>query len=118
MRFWYKSLVQLCIGVAIGSIAVNVWVRNWTALPGWIAGLWWAIGWRFEVSAKENAEEDAQYWMGVANAQMEKKEELDKAKRGVKRKTRRFIGQKDLDEMRNRVLNYDFSEPAKENRHV
>ena len=117
MRFWYKSLVHLCIEVAIGSIVVNVWVRNWTALPGWIAGLLWAIGGRFEVSAKENAEEDAQYWMGVANAQMEEKK-LDKAKRGVKRKTRRFIGQKDLDEMRQRVLKYDFSEPEKESRHV
>ena len=65
LRFWYKSLVQLCIGIAIGSIGVNLYAGNWMVLPGWIAGLFWVIGWRMEISKSDSQRREARYWKNL-----------------------------------------------------
>ena len=99
LRFWYKSLVQLCIGIAIGCIGVNLYVGNWMVLPGWIAGLFWAIGWRMEISESDFQRREARYWknMWVNSRTIDLDDGFGKTKH-------RYVTQEEIDE-------YDFTEP-------
>ena len=113
LRFWYKSLVQLCIGIAIGCIWVNLYAGNWKVLPGWIAGLFWAIGWKMEISESEFQRREATYWknMWVNSRQID----LDDGF-GAPETKPRYVTQEELDARRKRIMEYDFTEPKeKEN---
>ena len=111
LRFWYKSLVQLCIGIAIGCIGVNLYAGNWMVLPGWIAALFWSVGWRMEISESEFQRREARYWKNMwMNS---RKVDLDD---GFGKTEHRYVTQEELDARRKRIMEYDFTEPKeKEN---
>ena len=97
------ALVQICVGFAIGCIGISIYKGNWEVLPGWIAAFFWAVGWRMEISSRELAEKDAKYWRGVADEQM--RDALDK----INSEALKYVTQKELDERRNRVMEFDFA---------
>ena len=61
LSFWTKCLVHLNIGMAVGVIAMLVWREKWELMPGWIAALPWAIGWRIEMHFHDIDANDATY---------------------------------------------------------
>lgn len=104
LRFWYKSLVQLCIGITIGCIGVNLYAGNWIVLPGWIAGLFWAIGFRMEISESDFQRREARYWKNMwLNS---KTIDLDE---GFGKTEHRYVTQEELDARKKRIMEYDFS---------
>ena len=108
LKFWYKSLVQLCIGCAIGCVVVLIWTGKWALLPGWISALFWAVGWRLEMSTREDAEKEATYWKNMwVNS---RKIDLDDGFGNAETKPR-YITQEELDARRKRIMEYDFTEP-------
>ena len=110
LKFWYKSLVQLCIGIAIGCIGVNLYAGNWMVLPGWIAGLFWAIGWRMEISESEFQRREARYWknMWVNSRTID----LDDGF-GPPETKPRYVTQEEIDARKKRIMEFDFTEPKK-----
>lgn len=107
LRFWYKSLVQLCIGIAIGCIGVNLYAGNWMVLPGWIAGLFWAVGWRMEISESELQRREARYWK---NMWMDsRKVDLDDGF-GKPAVRPRYVTQEEIDARKKRIMEFDFTE--------
>ena len=107
MRFWYKSLVQMCIGIAIGFIGMAVWKGNWNALPGCVAGLFWAIGWRMEISESEFQRREAHYWKNMwVNS---RKIDLD-AGFGEPETKPRYVTQEEIDARKKRIMEFDFTE--------
>ena len=108
LRFLYKSLVQLCIGIAIGCIGVLIWQGQWTLLPGWIAALFWSVGWRMEISESEFQRREARYWKNMwMNS---RKVELDD---GFGKTEHRYVTQEELDARKKRIMEFDFTEPKK-----
>ncbi len=106
LKYWYKSLVQFCIGIAIGCIGVNIYDGNWSALPGWIAGLFWSIGWRMEISESELQRREAHYWKNT----WAQSGTLDLDKGFGKTETRtKYVTQEEIDEMKKRILEFDFT---------
>ena len=106
MRFCQKMLVQICIGIAIGCIGVNIYDGNWMVLPGWIAGLFWAIGWRMEISESEFQRREAHYWK---NMWMQSRT-VDLGNGFGKTETRtKYVTQEEIDEMKKRILEFDFT---------
>ena len=110
-KFWYKSLVHLCIGMAIGCVGVLIYTGKWALLPGWVAALFWAIGWRMEISETDFQRREARYWK---NMWMNSRTiDLDD---GFGKTEHRYITQEELDARKKRIMEYDFTEPKeKEN---
>ena len=112
LRFLYKSLVQLCIGIAIGCIGVNLYAANWMVLPGWIAALFWAIGWRMEISESEFQRREAHYWKNMwVNS---RKIDLD-AGFGKPETKPRYVTQEEIDAKKKRIMEFDFDGKGKKN---
>ena len=107
-RFWYKSLVQLCIGMAIGCVGILIYTGKWALLPGWLSALFWAIGWRMEISESEFQRREARYWknMWVNSRNID----LDDGFGGAEDKPR-YVTQEELDARKKRIMEFDFTEP-------
>jgi hypothetical protein len=111
LKFWYKSLVQLCIGMAIGCVGVLIYTGKWALLPGWVSALFWAIGWRIEIATRDNYEKEANYWKHMwLNSRS-----IDMSLYGGFGKPR-YVTQEEIDARKKRIMEYDFTEPKeKEN---
>ena len=108
LKFLYKSLVQLCIGIAIGCTTVLMWRGQWDLLPGWVAALFWSVGWRMEISESEFQRREARYWKNMwVNS---RKIDLDDGFGGAEDKPR-YVTQKEIDERKKRIMEFDFTEP-------
>jgi hypothetical protein len=108
LKFWYKSLVQLCIGMAIGCVGILIYTGKWALLPGWVSALFWAIGWRIEIATRENSEKEANYWKNMwVNS---RKIDLDDGFGRIEEKPR-YVTQKEIDERKKRIMEFDFTEP-------
>ena len=105
LRFLYKNLVQLCIGIAIGCIWVLVWKGNWAALPGWVAGLFWSIGWRMEISESEFQRREARYWKNMW--MNDRNTGFDD---GFGMTKHRYVTQEEIDARKKRIMEFDFTE--------
>ena len=105
LKFWYKSLVQLCIGMAIGCIGVLIYTGNWALLPGWGVALFWAIGWRIEISESEFQRREAHYWknMWMSSRTIDRDGGFGKTER-------RYVTQEELDARKKRIMEFDFTE--------
>ena len=64
-RPWMKRLVMFCIGVAIGSVAVNAWDGHWKDVLEWGIALFFAIGWRVEMQNSDEERSDGEYWKSL-----------------------------------------------------
>ena len=105
LKFWYKSLVQLCIGMAIGCIGILIYTGKWALLPGWGVALFWAIGWRIEISESEFQRREARYWK---NMWMNSRTiDLDD---GFGKTEHRYVTQEELDARKKRIMEFDFTE--------
>lgn len=105
LKFWYKSLVHLCIGMAIGCVVVLIWTGKWALLPGWVAALFWAIGWRMEISETDFQRREARYWKNMwVNS---RKIDLDD---GFGKTEHRYVTQEELDARKKRIMEFDFNE--------
>ena len=113
LKFWYKSLVQLCIGMAIGCVGVLIYTGKWALLPGWVSALFWAIGWRIEIATRDNYEKEAKYWQNMwVNS---RKIDLDVGF-GKTEVTTKYVTQEEIDARKKRIMEFDFTEPKeKEN---
>ena len=108
LKFWYKSLVQLCIGMAIGCVGVLIYTGKWALLPGWVSALFWAIGWRIEIATRDNCEKEANYWKNMwVNS---RKIDLDDGF-GKPEVKPRYVTQEELDARKKRIMEFDFNEP-------
>ena len=107
LKFLYKSLVQLCIGIAIGCIGVLVWKGNWAALPGWVAGLFWSIGWRMEISESEFQRREAHYWKNMW--MNDRTIDLDEGFGKTEFRTK-YVTQEEIDARKKRIMEFDFTE--------
>ena len=114
MKLIKKLLVQLCIGIAIVCIGMLIWKGNWSVLPGWIAGLCWAIGWRMEISESEFQRREATYWKNMW--MNDRYINLDEGF-GETEVRPRYVTQKEIDERKRRIMEFDFDgkEKGKEN---
>ena len=112
LRFLYKSLVQLCIGIAIGCIGVNLYSGNWMVLPGWVAALFWSVGWRMEISESEFQRREAHYWknMWMNSRAIDLDDGFGKAEFRAK-----YVTQKEIDERKKRIMEFDVDDKKKEN---
>lgn len=106
--FWKKTLVKLCIGLAIGCIATLTWKCKWEVLPGWIAGLLYVIGWRMEISESEFQRREARYWKNMW--MNDRTIDLDEGF-GKTEVTTKYVTQKELDARKKRIMEFDFTEP-------
>lgn len=107
LKFWYKSLVQLCIGMAIGCVGVLIYTGKWALLPGWLSALFWAIGWRIEIATRYNCEKEANYWKNMwVNS---RKIDLD-AGFGEPETKPRYVTQEEIDARKKRIMEFDFTE--------
>ena len=107
MRFWKKTLVQICVGIALGCIGMLVWKGNWIALPGWAAGLFWVIGWRKEISESEFQRRESHYWknMWMNSRAIDLDDGFGKTEFRAK-----YVTQKEIDERKKRIMEFDFTE--------
>ena len=64
-RIWAKRFVMFCIGVAIGSVGINIWEGKWRDVCAWGAALVWAIGWRMEMQNADEDRADSDYWKNL-----------------------------------------------------
>ena len=110
LKFWYKSLVQICIGMAIGCVGVLIYTGKWALLPGWVSALFWAIGWRIEIATRDNCEKEANYWknMWMNSRTIDLDDGFGKTEFSTK-----YITQKEIDEREKRIMEFDVDEKKK-----
>ena len=106
-RFWYKSLVHLCIGMAIGCVGILIYAGKWALLPGWAAALFWAIGWRMEISESDFQRREARYWKNMW--MNDRNIDLDEGF-GKTEVTTKYVTQEKLDARKKRIMEFDFTE--------
>ena len=49
MTKWKKRIAMFCIGLATGSLGLNIYAKNWKGVTAWTAAIAYAIAWRSEM---------------------------------------------------------------------